>query len=61
MRNFLLFFQKNTYRKEILLIIIVKLIALWALWLICFSHPIDKTHIQEAVTEQLLGAHSPSS
>lgn len=39
-------------RFEIITVLILKLLLLWALWLICFSHPIDKN-----LTPEIISAH----
>jgi len=36
--SFLQFFGRNNYRKEMTLVIILKLLALCAIWLLFFSH-----------------------
>lgn len=46
MNNIIQFLRKNTYRKEISTIIILKLAGLFLLWGLCFSHT-DKTGIHE--------------
>ena len=61
MRNILLFFRQNAYRKEIILIITIKLFALWLLWLICFSHPVPKNDIKEIIAKQIFASHVNSS
>ena len=37
MRNFFSFFTQNAYRKDITLVILLKLVLLWLLWEWCFS------------------------
>jgi len=39
---------------EISLILAIKIFLLWAIWWICFSHPIAKESRQHAVTQILL-------
>ena len=39
---------------EIGLILIFKIFLLWAIWWVCFSHPISKETRQQAVTQILL-------
>lgn len=35
-----LFFSYNRFRKEILFVILLKLVGLGLLWWVCFSHPV---------------------
>jgi len=48
------FFTKNPYRKEISLVIAAKLIGLFLLWWLCFSHPMDKQLTSQQVAQHLL-------
>ncbi len=42
MRSVIQFFLQNKFRKEITLAILVKLLALFVLWQLFFSHPVSK-------------------
>jgi len=48
------FIQKNVYRREISLALLLKLIALSLLWFLFFSHPVDKHHIAPTMKQQWL-------
>jgi hypothetical protein len=39
---------------EISIVLIIKIILLWLLWVLCFSHPITKDARQLAVTRMIL-------
>lgn len=40
---------------EITLILVIKILAIWLLWYLCFSHPpVQKTDRQQAVTRIIL-------
>lgn len=45
MRRFIQFFKRNAFRREMLLVITIKLLALFLLWAI-LSHP-DKTLLEQ--------------
>jgi hypothetical protein len=46
--------QYGRFALEISIILIVKTCLLWLLWMLFFSHPINKTDRQQAVTQALL-------
>ncbi|HEX4044596.1 MAG TPA: hypothetical protein VHZ76_02900 [Gammaproteobacteria bacterium] len=54
LRSVFLFLTRNMYRKHITLVVIVKLIALFALWWWCFSEPVSKTLDSEVVAEHFM-------
>ncbi len=41
-------------RKEIIVIIIIKLLALYGIWALCFSHPIPPKKIKSLFIQQLI-------
>lgn len=43
---------RKLFRKEITLVIIIKLLALTLIWFVCFSHPLSKK-----LTPQTLAQH----
>jgi len=43
MKPVIQFFLQNRFRKEIALVILIKLIALFVLWQLFFSHPLTNT------------------
>ncbi|OGT63512.1 MAG: hypothetical protein A3E85_00830 [Gammaproteobacteria bacterium RIFCSPHIGHO2_12_FULL_45_12] len=47
--------QRSYYRKEMILVILVKLVALGILWYVCFSHPLDKHLSITALSGHWLG------
>ena len=47
--------KKHTLKFEISGVLVVKLIAIYLLWLICFSHPLDKLLTSQSVSQHLLG------
>lgn len=53
------FFRRDTFtlHKEITIVVIVKLIAIFILWYFCFSHPV-KDHLTTRVMQQhMSGKH----
>lgn len=48
------FFNRNAYRKDILLVILLKLILLSLLWYCFFSHPVAETLNTEMLTAHYL-------
>lgn len=36
------FFLRSRFRREIILILVLKVLALWVLWSFFFSHPVSK-------------------
>jgi hypothetical protein len=45
---------------EITLILIIKVLAIWLLWYLCFSHPpVQKADRQQAVTHIILNNSPP--
>lgn len=48
------FFTQNKYRKDITLAILIKLFALFVLWQLFFSHPVEETLDQPALTQHFL-------
>ena len=53
MRNLLSFFVSTPYRKEIVIVIIIKLLALSILGLL-FFHPVNQSIIKQAFTQRFL-------
>lgn len=48
------FFSKNRFRKEISIVILVKLILLIALWSLSFSHPLSRYLNREKLADHYL-------
>jgi hypothetical protein len=46
--------MRNIYRKDITLVIILKLLALFLLWELFFSHPIEKDLTHDKLVRHLL-------
>jgi hypothetical protein len=46
--------KRFSLRQEIILVVLIKLILLYFLWALCFSHPIDKTLSSADINSHLL-------
>lgn len=51
------FFEKNTFtlRKEIVVVVIIKLIAIFTIWMICFSDPVKRHLTTQSMQQRILG------
>lgn len=45
----------NKLGKELSLLIMLKLVIIYGVWLLCFSHPIEKSKIKQHVSEHIYG------
>lgn len=54
LRTSILFFAKNRYRREMLLVILLKLLGLFLLWKFCFSHPLSHTLTTDTLAKHYL-------
>ena len=45
---------REQLRVEIAIIVVIKIVLLWLIWWLCFSHPVSKETRQQAVTQILL-------
>lgn len=48
------FFRRNVFRKEILLVILIKLAGLFILWNLFFSHPVTSALDRKALIARYL-------
>lgn len=48
------FVSRTPYRREMISIIVVKLLMLTVLWWVCFSHPVKHELTPEKVAERLI-------
>lgn len=56
--------KKNTFRYEISGLLILKVILLWLIWTICFSHPVenhDEKIMSQEVTSHFFGSNLNTS
>lgn len=51
--------RKPRLRKEILLILVIKLLLLWLLWSWCFSQPVPKSQRQALTQQRILNQSAP--
>lgn len=47
-------FFRSAFRKEMLFVILLKLVGLFLLWYVCFSHPVAKELTQQVVSARYL-------
>lgn len=50
--------KRHSLSREILLVMLIKLILLFLLWFYCFSHPIAKHLSATDINDHLLNLHS---
>lgn len=48
----------NKFKREIITVLLVKVILIFGIWSLFFSHPVDKTLTSEGVGSAILGAAS---
>jgi hypothetical protein len=48
------FISRTTYRKEIMLVLALKLFLLWLLWMFFFSHPADVNLTKEEMAQHFI-------
>lgn len=48
------FFTRTRYRKDITSILLIKLIALFLLWVLFFAHPVDERLTNNQLTEWMV-------
>lgn len=49
---------KKTFRREIITVLLVKLVLIYGLWLVFFSSPIDETLTSDVINSKLFGGNS---
>lgn len=48
------FFTRTRYRKDIISVLLIKLIALFLLWMLFFAHPVDESLTKNQLTEWMV-------
>jgi hypothetical protein len=58
MNKYFQFFTQNQYRKEITLVICLKVIAIFILWKLCFSHPESRSITPDKMVQRFANMSS---
>ncbi len=49
-------FFRSSFRKEIGIIILIKLVMIFVLWSVCFSDPVEKHLTTHRMQQQIIGS-----